>query len=57
LWLHEGWVVYEFWSGDPVMVHVGAAFVGDVMTHEFVAGEPEPLPDWLLEVRAKTGRP
>jgi hypothetical protein len=52
LGLHEGWVVYEFWSGDPVMIRVGAVFVGDVMSQDFVAGEPEPLPDWLLEHRA-----
>ena len=55
LGLHEGWVVYEFWFGDPLMIRVGAVFVGDVMTREFVAGEPEPLPDWLLEHRATAG--
>lgn len=46
----------RFWSGDPVMIPVGAVFVGDVIANEFVADAPEPLPDWLLEIRATAGR-
>jgi hypothetical protein len=45
----QGWVIYTFWSGDPVMVHVGPRILGDVVTGELAADQPEPLPDWLLE--------
>lgn len=45
----QGWVIYTFWSGDPVMIHVGPQILGDVVTGEVVASQPEPLPDWLLE--------
>lgn len=45
----QGWVIYSFWSGDPIMVHVGSVVVGDMTTGELVTDEPEPLPAWLLE--------
>jgi hypothetical protein len=50
--VRQGWVMFSFWSGDPVMIHVGPVLEGDVETARFTAGEPEPPPDWLLEERA-----
>jgi hypothetical protein len=51
----QGWVIFTFWTGDPVMVHVAPA--GDIAllgeagvgAAGLIAGDPEPLPDWLLD--------
>ncbi len=47
--LSQGWVMYRFWVGDPVMIHVTAPVENNMVLDELVAGEPEPLPGWLLE--------
>ena len=49
----QGWVVFTFWIGDPVMIHVGPPEAGSGVMAELTAGEPEPLPDWLLGEMAK----
>lgn len=47
--LSQAWVVYRFWFGDPVMIHVKPPTGGDLMGGEFVADAPEPVPAWLLD--------
>lgn len=48
----NAWVIFTFSFGDPSMVHVGQPEGGPAGAG-FVAGDPEPLPDWLLdELRA-----
>jgi hypothetical protein len=52
---NEGWVIFTFWTGDPVMVHVapaaGIALLGEagVGAAGLIAGDPQPVPDWLLD--------
>lgn len=54
----EGWVIFEFTVGDPVMIRVGPPIVGNVVDlSRLVAGDPEPLPDWLREELDGTGDP
>ena len=43
----HAWVIYEFTTGDPVMIHVHLD--GEDASLPLIADEPEPLPDWLLE--------
>jgi hypothetical protein len=50
---NQAWVVYEFWFGDPVMVHVQPRIEGDMVTDDYFAGEVEAPPDWLLEELAR----
>jgi len=38
-----GWVVFHFWFGDPVMVAVSPTGTGGGL----IAGDPQPLPEWL----------
>ncbi len=45
----QGWVIFTFAVGDPVMIHVGPTNVGGAIAAGLVAGDPEPLPDWLLQ--------
>lgn len=40
----QGWVVFTFSIGDPSMVHVTTDEGGAL-----IAGDPEALPEWLLE--------
>jgi hypothetical protein len=48
-----GWVIFTFAFGDPVMIHVG---LGETTDAGFGAGEPEPVPDWLIdEIRGIEG--
>jgi hypothetical protein len=49
----HAWVIYEFITGDPVMIHVHLAAEDEA--GPLVADEPEPLPDWLIEELATTG--
>jgi hypothetical protein len=51
----QGWVIFRFWAGDPVMIHVGRVDLGDIEAGPFVANDPEPLPDWLLEEISAAG--
>jgi hypothetical protein len=47
--LSQAWVIYQFSIGEPVMIHVRSTPDVVEMTDELIAGDPEPLPDWLLE--------
>ncbi len=49
LQLRQAWVIYRFWAGDPVMIHVGPPLAGVDLTDDLVADAPEPLPAWLVE--------
>jgi hypothetical protein len=49
LQLRQAWVIYRFWAGDPVMIHVGPPQEGVDLTDDLVADAPEPLPAWLAE--------
>jgi hypothetical protein len=49
---NQGWVIFTFAVGDPVGIHVGPANVGGASAAGLVAGDPEPLPDWLLQEMA-----
>lgn len=44
---NEGVVIFTFMLGDPVMVHVGPN--NPEVANDLLAGEPEPLPDWLID--------
>ena len=56
LQLRQAWVIYRFWAGDPVMIHVGPRLAGVDLTDDLVADAPEPLPDWLVqELEAEEG--
>ena len=54
--LTQAWVIYQFSIGDPVMIHVRTRPGVEDMNEALVAGEPEPLPDWLLE-ELQAGKP
>jgi hypothetical protein len=45
----SAWILYTFMNGDRTMIHVARVLVGDEPIGDFAAGEPEPLPDWLLD--------
>ena len=47
--LVEGWVIFTFTAGDPVMIHVGPPTNVGAPPNVLVVGDPEPLPDWLRE--------
>jgi hypothetical protein len=49
---NQGWVIFTFAVGDPMMIHVGPTIVGGANAAGLVAGDPEPLPDWLLQEMA-----
>jgi hypothetical protein len=58
LQLRQAWVIYRFWAGDPVMIHVAPRLAGVDLTDDLVADAPEPIPQWLaeeLEVEEGTG--
>lgn len=58
LQLSQAWVIYRFSIGDPLMIHVRpSAADGDFMVDNLVAGDPEPLPGWLLEELQAESRP
>jgi len=45
---NEGWVIFTFTAGPPVMVHVGPSQLFGVVNGGLTAGDPEPVPGWLL---------
>ena len=45
----DAWVIYDFWFGDPVMIHVGPEENSALLRLRFVAHDPEMPPDWLVE--------
>jgi hypothetical protein len=48
----QGWVIFEFIAGDPVMVYVGPPDPVDDQSLDLVARPGEPPPEWLVEEMA-----
>ena len=46
--LDQGWLIFTFWVGDPVMVNVQSQRQSDGEGFELVAEVPQPVPDVLL---------
>jgi hypothetical protein len=46
---NEGWVIFTFSIGEPSMIHVGPPDPTLGIGAALVAGEPQPLPDWLRD--------
>lgn len=47
--LSQAWVIYQFSIGEPVMINVRSTPDVVEMSDALIAGDPEPLPDWLVE--------
>ena len=45
----ESWVIFTFSFGDPQMIHVAPPDSGAGIDTALVAGDPEPVPDWLRD--------
>ncbi len=54
----DGWVIFTFSIGEPSMIHVGPPDPTLGIGAALVAGEPQPLPDWLRdELRQQVPQP